>query len=140
MKKFHNKFLISLLIAFCVISSLSLCIPVRAESELGTSEAVRSSVNTTFTFYHTCTLSYGVSGYFMNVQVVGFSSNTNAPVTLEIFINNLNVTITRTFYTNAQYYNYNNIFLGFSGGSAVAFRFTAADPLLQVSVNLQFTS
>ena len=141
MKKLKNKILISLLIAFCIISSVSLCMPVKANSEIGTSGSVKSSENTTFSFYNTCTLSYGVTGYFMDVQVSATASNNNnETITLEVYIVNRGVTKTYTFYSNNGTYTYNNIFLGFSGGSPVAFKFTGANPAIQLTVTLKFTS
>ena len=61
-------------------------------------------------------------------------------VTLEVYVINTNKTKTYTFYTDGLTQVFNNIYLGLSGGSSVAFRFRADNPNVTINVNMSAES
>lgn len=134
MKKIFVKMLISTLILLCACYSFSLYTPVSANEGIST----LSYENTSFSFKGTRTLSYQVSGMFLDVSVSATASNNNnETITLKVFIANRNVTKTYTFYSDGQTHQFKNIFLGLSGGSSVAFTFTGANP--EITINTHFS-
>ena len=134
MKKIFVKMLISTLILLCACYSFSLYTPVSANEGIST----LSYENTSFSFKGTRTLSYQVSGMFLDVSVSATASNNNnETITLKVFIANRNVTKTYTFYSDGQTHQFKNIFLGLSGGSSVAFTFNGANP--EITINTHFS-
>lgn len=134
MKKTFTKILVCMLITLFACYSFSLYSPVSANEGIST----LSYENTSFSFKGTRTLSYQCSGMFLDVSVnATASNNNNETITLKVFIANRNTTKTYTFYSDGQTHEFKNIFLGFSGGSNVAFTFTGANP--EITINTHFS-
>lgn len=134
MKKTFAKILVCTLIVLFACYSFSLYSPVSANEGIST----LSYENTSFSFKGTRTLSYQVSGMFLDVSVSATASNNNnETITLEVYIANRNVTKKYTFYSDGQTHQFKNIYLGLAGGSNVGFRFTGANP--EITINMQFS-
>lgn len=137
MKKIYKKIFIFLLTILCCISVFSLYQPVQANSGIST----LSYDQIDFSFKGTCSVSENMTGSFMDVKVKATASNNNnETITLDIYINNRNVTKSYTFYSDGEYHTFKNIFLGFSGGSNVCFTFTGANPEITIYMNLEMGS
>ena len=136
MKKISMKFLISALIMLCAISTISMCIPVKASVvEPYTNE------EPSFSFKGTRYLSYDCTGMFLDVSVKATASNNNnETITLSVYVVNTGKTHTYTFLSDGQTHTYKNIFLGFQGGSNVRFGFTGANPEITIYTNLKIVS
>lgn len=136
MRQICTKILLSALVAMCIISTISLCMPVKAASD---NEIMPlSGYENTFTFKG----SYGISRAYdqtkLRVTVNGYANNNNnETITLRIHIAKTNATITRTFLTDQNDHTYSNISLG-SGGSDVGYTFTGANPA--ITINMYFYS
>ena len=133
MKRIYSKILTCMLIALLAISTMSMCIPVKA------STLTYDEFN--FSFKDGCTVSRNVTGMFMDVRVKATANNNNnETITLKILLENRDVLKTYTFLSDGQYHTYNNIFLGFSGGSSVAFTFVGANPEITINVYMEIGS
>ena len=133
MKKICIKILTCALIALCMVSTVSMLMPVKAAGI-----EPYSYEKTSFTFKGTTYLARDMTGTFMDVKVRGTASNNNnETITLEIYVENTNKTHTYVFLTDGQTHTYKNIFLGFGGGSGVRFGFTGANPAREISMNLE---
>lgn len=136
MKKICIKILTCILISLCAISAVSMCIPVNAVAI-----EPYSLYEQSFSFKGTCTVSRQCSGMFAKVKVKATASNNNnETITLQIRVNNTNKTHTHVFYSDGQYHEYKNIYLGLSGGSDVGCVFTGANPEITISVDMTITS
>lgn len=137
MKRLFTRMLVCLLISICFISTFSLGSPVSADTGIST----LSYEDTYFSFKGTCNISYQCTGMFLDVSVnATASNNNNETITLMVYIANRDVIKTYTFYSDGQTHEFNNIFLGFSGGSDVRFTFTGANPDITINVNLKLVS
>ena len=136
MKKTCIRLLTCMFIALCLISSVSMCIPVKAASVEPYSYYAPS-----FSFKGTRSISKNVTGMWMDVTVnATASNNNNETIKLEIYITNRNTTKTYTFLSDGQNHEYKGIYLGLSGGSDVRFAFTGANPEITINMNLTITS
>lgn len=137
MKNTLVKTLVSVLIALCLVTTVSMCIPVKASS--GISPLTYFEHN--FSFTGTFNVADNCTGMFLDVRVKGTASNNNnETITLEIYVSNTGKTHTRTFLTDGQYHTYKNIYLGLKGGSSVRFTFTGANPEIAINMYMDITS
>lgn len=137
MAKIFTKVLICMLVALCVITTISLYTPVRAD--MGISPYTDAGTN--FTFKGTFHKAYNCTGSFLDVSVrATASNNNNETITLQVYINNRNVTKSYTFLSDGQTHTFKNIFLGFSGGSNVGFTFTGANPEITIYAHMDIMS
>ena len=137
MKKIHLKMLTCLLISLCIVSTISMCMPVNANSEI--SPMTYEDYN--FSFKGSCNIARNCTGMFLDIRVKATASNNNnETITLNVFINNRDVTKTYTFLSDGQYHEFKNIFLGLSGGSPVRFTFTGANPEITIYTYMDVTS
>lgn len=137
MRKLFSKILVCALIALCAISSASMFLPVQANSEISPC----SYDNLNFSYAGRCNVSRDCTGMFLDVTVKATASNNNnETITLDVFVVNTGKTHSYTFLSDGQNHTYKNIFLGFSGGSNVAFTFTGANPAITIYQNLEITS
>ena len=126
-----------MLITLFACYSFSLYSPVSANEGIST----LSYENTSFSFKGTRSLSYQVSGMFLDVSVSATASNNNnETITLKVYVANRNVTKTYTFYSDGQTHEFKNIYLGLSGGSDVRFTFTGANPEITINTHLEIVS
>lgn len=136
MKKTCIRLLTCMFIALCLISSVSMCIPVKAASVEPYSYYAPS-----FSFKGSTGISKQVSGMWMDVTVnATASNNNNETITLEIRVENRNATKTYTFLSDGQDHTYKGIYLGLSGGSSVYFSFRGANPEITINVKMIVTS
>lgn len=136
MKKTCIRLLTCMFIALCLISTVSMCIPVKAAAIEPYSYYAPS-----FSFKGTRSISKNVTGMWMDVTVKATASNNNnETIKLEIYITNRNTTKTYTFLSDGQDHTYKGIYLGLSGGSDVLFVFTGANPEITINVNMTVTS
>lgn len=136
MKKTCIKVLACMIIALCAISTLSMYMPVNAAGI-----EPYSYYDNTFSFKGTCAIPKQCSGMFATVKVKATASNNNnETITLQIRVNNINKTHTHVFYSDGQYHEYKNIYLGLSGGSDVTCVFTGANPEITITTQLIITS
>lgn len=137
MNKVFTRILVCMLISLCFMTSIAIYLPVKANTEI----SALSYEDTNFSFKGSCNLSYQCSGTFLNVSVnATASNNNNETITMEVLIVNRKVTKTYTFYSDGQTHQFKNIFLGFSGGSNVSFRFIGANPEITINVNFNLVS
>lgn len=137
MKKISFKVLISVLIMLCAISTISMCIPVKAS--YGIEPYTYETPH--FSFKGTRTLSYDCTGMFLDVTCNSTASNNNnETITLKVHVTNTGKTHTYTFLSDGQDHTYKNIFLGLKGGSNVGFTFTGANPEITIYMNLKIVS
>lgn len=133
MNKILTKILVCILISLCFITSFAIYSPVKASTEI----SALSYEEQDFSFKGSCKFSYQCSTMFLNVSVnATASNNNNETITMEVSILKRNVTKTYTFYSDGQTHQYKNIFLGFSGGSDVRFKFTGANPEITIYTHL----
>ena len=136
MKKTCIRLLTCMFIALCLISTVSMCIPVKA-----TAIEPYSYYAPSFSFKGTCSISKNVTGMWMDVTVKATASNNNnETIKLEIYITNRNTTKTYTFLSDGKDHTYKGIYLGLSGGSNVLFVFTGANPEITINANMVITS
>lgn len=136
MRKICVKILTCLLIALCLISTVSACIPVKA-----TTVAPYSYYVEHFSFKGSCGVSKNVTGMWMDVKVKATASNNNnETITLDMYIVNRKVTKTEVFLSDGQYHTFKNVYLGLSGGSSVHFGFTGANPEITITVDMEIGS
>lgn len=136
MKKIFIKILTCILISLCAISSVSMFIPVNASGI-----EPYSYYDNSFSFKGTCSISKQCSGLFASVKVKATASNNNnETITLQIHVNNTGKTQTHVFYSDGQYHEYKNIYLGLSGGSGITCVFTGANPEITINTQMIITS
>ncbi len=137
MRKFKMKLLACMLIALCAMSPLSMYMPVNAA---GLVEPYIAE-NPVFTFTGKASVAYHCDGMWLTVKLRALAANdNNETVTFEIDVLKTGATKTYTFYTSGEEYKYENIFLGFDGGSDVWFNFTGANPEIKIAVTMDITS
>lgn len=137
MKKFTSKLLISALIMLCTISTITMCIPVKAS--IGIEPYTNEEPH--FSFKGTTYLTYDCTGMFLDVKCnATASNNNNETITLEVFVTNTGKTHRYTFLSDGKDHKYSNIFLGLKGGSNVRFGFTGANPEITINMNLKIVS
>lgn len=137
MKKISIKVLASALIILCAISTMSMCIPVKASSGI----EPYTNEEPYFSFKGTRYVTYNCTGMFLDVTVNSTASNNNnETITLSVFVNNTGKTHTYTFLSDGQNHTYKNIYLGLKGGSSVRFGFTGANPEITIYMNLKIVS
>lgn len=137
MKKICIKILACVVIALSVISTLSMYIPVNASTEI----SPYSYYEQNFSFKGTCRISRNCTGMFMDVRVKATASNNNnETITLEVYVENTKATKKYVFYSDGQFHEYKNIYLGLSGGSSVLFSFTGANPEITINTYMDVTS
>ncbi|MCI8397021.1 MAG: hypothetical protein HFJ52_05165 [Clostridia bacterium] len=137
MKKISIKILASALIILCAISTMSMCIPVKASSGI----EPYTYETPGFSFKGTRYLSYDCTGMFLDVSVTATASNNNnETITLSVFVTNTGKTHTYTFLSDGQTHTYKNIYLGLKGGSSVRFGFTGANPEITIYANVKIVS
>lgn len=137
MKKIFLKILTTILITLCIISTMSMYIPVKANSDV----SLMTYEDYNFSFKGSCTMARNCTGMFLDVRVKATASNNNnETIKLDVYINNRGVTKSYTFLSDGQYHEFKNIFLGFSGGSSVAFTFTGANPEITIYTYMDVTS
>ena len=133
MQRICIKILTCMVIALCLITTISSCMPVKASSGV---EPYSYYVEN-FSFTGSCGISKQVSGTFMKVRVrATASNNNNETITLKVNITNRNTSKSYTFLSDGQYHTYSNIYLGLSGGSDVYFGFTGANPAIRINVDM----
>ena len=133
MKKICTKIMLCILVALCAISTISMCMPVKASDE---GIMPLSAYEDAFSFKG----SYGISRNFQAskfyVILQGTANNdNNETVYVDIYIQSTNITKHVTFYTDGAYHRYGNYYVG-SSGSNVSFTFTAANP--EIRLNMYF--
>ncbi len=132
MKKICNKILSCAILALLILSTFSMFVPVRA-AVIDSPVSPASYEQYNFSFKGTYGLASDFYGMFMDVTVRGTAANNNnETITLDVFINNRNVTKSYTFLTDGQNHVFKNIYLGLSGGSNVHFKFTGANPNVEI--------
>lgn len=137
MKKVLTKTLVSVLVALCLITTISICIPVKASTGI----SPYSYYEHNFSFTGGCDVADDCTGMFMDVRVKGnATNNNNETITLEIYVKNTGKTHTYTFLTDTGYHTYKNIYLGLKGGSNVRFTFTGANPSIKINMYLEIGS
>ena len=137
MKKISIKILASALIILCAISTMSMCIPVKASSGI----EPYTYETPGFSFKGTRYLSYNCTGMFLDVSVKATASNNNnETITLSVTVTNTGKTHKYTFLSDGQTHTYKNIYLGLKGGSAVLFGFTGANPEITIYANVTLIS
>ena len=137
MKKIYSKMFVCMLITLLALSTISMCIPVKASS--GISPFTYDEYN--FSFKGRSTISRGCTGMWLDVRVKATASNNNnETITLDMYIANRNVTKSVTFLSDGQYHTYKGIYLGLSGGSDVGFTFTGANPAITINMYLEIGS
>lgn len=137
MKKTLAKTLVSALIALCLITTISMCMPVKASSEI----SPYSYFEHNFSFTGQCNVARNCTGMFMDVRVNGHATNNNnETITLKIYVSQTGKTHTYTFLTDTGDHTYKNIYLGLAGGSSVAFTFTGANPAIKINMYMDITS
>lgn len=135
MKKFLIKILACMLLALTAVSTVSMCMPVSA---VGVAPYTYYKEN--FSFKGTCSFGKNCTGMFMDVKVKATASNNNnETITLQVLVSNTSKTHVYTFYSDGEYHEYKNIFLGFSGGSNVGFALTGANPEITLTVDMIIT-
>lgn len=136
MRQICTKILLSALVAMCIISTISLCMPVKAASDEGIMPL--STYENAFTFKGSCGISRAYDQTKLRVTVNGYANNNNnETITLKIYIASRNTTVTKTFLTDQNDHTYSNISLG-SGGSSVSYTFIGANPA--ITINMYFYS
>lgn len=139
MKKVFTKVLVCAIISLCAISSISMCMPVKAATNDGIMPYSADVIN--FSFKGSCGISRDVTGKYMDMKVrATASNNNNETITVEVFIQNRNVTNSYTFLSDGKDHIYRNIYLGSSGGSPVYFTFRGANPEITIYQYLQYGS
>lgn len=137
MKQLCMKIATCILVALCAISAISMCIPVKASSDISPYSYYEQS----FSFKGSCGISRNCTGMFMDVRVKATASNNNnETITMKVLVNNTNSTKSYTFLSDGQYHTYKNIYLGLSGGSSVYFTFTGANPEITIYAYMDITS
>ena len=137
MKKILSKILVCALLALLALSTVSMYMPVSAASPVST----MSYDEYNFSFTGTYTIGRNMAGTWMDIIVRGTAANNNnETIFLDVFVTNTGATKSYTFLTDGQDHRYNNIFLGFSGGSNVGFSFRGANPAIQINMHLEMGS
>lgn len=137
MKKFLIKSLVSLLIALCLISTISMCMPVKASYGI----SPLSYYEHGFSFKGRCVVADNCTGIFLDVKVKGTASNNNnETITLQVYVEKTGKTHTYTFLTDNKDHTYKNIYLGLAGGSSVRFTFTGANPDITINMHMEIGS
>ena len=137
MKQLCIKIATCILVALCAISAISMCIPVKASSDI--SPLTYDEFN--FSFKGSCGISRNCTGMFLDVRVrATASNNNNETITLKVNVKNTNSTKSYTFLSDGQYHTYKNIYLGLSGGSNVYFTFTGANPEITIYTYMEIGS
>lgn len=137
MKKISFKVLISVLIMLCAISTISMCIPVKASYGI----EPYTYEDPYFSFKGTTYLAYDCTGMFLDVTCKATASNNNnETITLKVHVTNTGKTHTYTFLSDGQEHKYKNIYLGLKGGSNVSFGFTGANPEITIYMNFKIVS
>lgn len=137
MKNTLAKILVSVLVALCLVTTISVCIPVKASSVT----SPYSYYENNFSFKGTVNVARNCTGMFMDVRVKGnATNNNNETITLKIYVEKTGKTHTYTFLTDTGYHTYKNIYLGLAGGSSVAFTFTGANPAITINMYMDVTS
>lgn len=137
MKNTLVKMLVSVLVALCLVTTISACIPVKASS----ANSPYSYYENNFSFTGACDVARNCTGMFMDVRVKGnATNNNNETITLKIYVEKTGKTHTYTFLTDTGYHTYKNIYLGLAGGSSVRFTFTGANPSIKINMYLEVGS
>lgn len=137
MKNTLVKMLVSVLVALCLITTVSMCIPVKAS--IGISPY--SFYEHNFSFTGQCNVADNCTGMFLDVKVRGNATNNNREtITLEIYVSQTKKTHTYTFLTDTGDHTYKNIYLGLKGGSSVAFTFKGANPAITINMHMEIGS
>ena len=136
MKKILTRVFVCVIVALCAVSTMSMCMPVKASTDDG---IMPYSVGSNFSFTGSCSISRNVTGMWLNALVrATASNNNNETITLEIFVVNTGKTHTYTFLSDGQDHKYSGIYLGLSGGSNVRFTFRGANPAITIYQHLQY--
>ena len=136
MRKFYSKILACILIALMMVSTIAMSTPVKASTA-----SPLSYYEMSFSFKDSCSIGRSFDKIFLDVRLMATADNGNSErVTLEVYVINTNKTKTYTFYTDGLTQVFNNIYLGLSGGSSVAFRFRADNPNVTINVNMSAES
>lgn len=137
MKKICMKIVACVVIMLCAISTMSMCMPVKAS--MGIEPYTYEEPN--FSFKGTVHISYDCTGMFLSLKVKATASNNNnETITLSVYVAQTKKTHTYTFLSDGQEHTYKNIYLGLAGGSNVRFTFTGANPEITIYTNLTISS
>ena len=137
MKNILVKMLVCVLIALCLITTISICIPVKASS--GISPLTYFEHN--FSFKGQCNVADNCTGMFLDVKVNGHATNNNnETITLKVYVSQTGKTHTYTFLTDTGDHTYKNIYLGLAGGSSVRFTFIGANPEITINMHMEIGS
>lgn len=133
MRKICTKIMLCILVALCTISTVSMCMPVKASDD---GIMPLSAYEEAFSFKGGAVLSkaFQASKFYMKLQGTA-NNNNNETVYVDIYIQSTNITKHVTFYTDGAYHRYGNYNVG-SSGSNVTFTFTAANP--EIRLNMYF--
>lgn len=133
MKKICMKIVACVVIMLCAISTMSMCMPVKAS--IGIEPYTYEEPYVPFTGSRT--IAYNCTGMFLNIKIKATASNNNnETITMSVHVTNTGKTHTYTFLSDGQYHTYSNIFLGISGGSNVGITLTGANPEITIYANL----
>ena len=136
MKKILTRVFVCVIVALCAVSTMSMCMPVKASTDDG---IMPYGLASNFSFKNRCTVTRNVTGIWMNVLVrATASNNNNETITLQVYVTNTGKTHTYTFLSDGQDHKYTGIYLGLSGGSNVAFTFIGANPEITIYQYLQY--
>ncbi len=137
MKNILAKMLVCVLIALCLVTTISICIPVKAGSGI----SPYSFYENNFSFKGQCNAAVNCTGMFLDVKVNGHATNNNnETITLKVYVENTGKTHTYTFLTDTGDHTYKNIYLGLSGGSSVRFTFIGANPQITINMHMEIGS
>lgn len=137
MKKISMKILMCTIIMLCAISTMSMCMPVKASIGI----EPYTNEEPSFSFKGTTYLAYNCTGILLDITCKATASNNNnETITLEVFVTNTGKTHKYTFLSDGQEHKYKNIYLGLKGGSSVRFGFTGANPEITINMNLKIVS
>lgn len=137
MNKVLTKVLVCIVIALSAISSISMCMPVKAATDDGIMPYSADAYN--FSFKGSTSIASNVSGIYMDIKVrATASNNNNETITVSIYVTNTGKTKSYTFLSDGQDHIYKNIYLGLSGGSNVRFTFTGANPAITIYQYFQY--
>lgn len=114
MNKVLTKVLVCIVIALSAISSISMCMPVKAVTDDGIMPYSIGEHN--FSFKGSCVISRNVTGKYMDIKVRSTASNNNnETITVSITVTNTGNTTSYTFLSDGKDHIYRNIYLGSSG-------------------------
>ena len=114
MNKVLTKVLVCIVIALSAISSISMCMPVKAATDDGIMPLSADVINVSFK--GSCVISRDVTGSYMDIKVrATASNNNNETITISVIVANTGRTTSYTFLSDGKDHIYRNIYLGSSG-------------------------